>query len=662
LKGLLLLIVAAVLWGGVVPCGAAREDNLALFNLRPINFEAMGYDGEILYALISALESDKTIVLMPRREMEEILYQKGIVQSDDPDAIAEAGRALGIRFVLFGNVAAKSARILAELNLMDVQNSRVVRSWNYSFTGRDDILSVIPEFAEELSRTIKDSCRHVVAAPRRDPGLPDIRIENFKTRSEGKKVVLRWRFDPSDPIIGFHVYRSDSMGGPFQFLGRTNRNRFEDHRIKMGSTYYYRLGILLVDGREIKSELCEIRNAGEKLPYPPLVLSAKGYIRRAEIKFVPSLLNDQDDFDIRSYRIYRKRTQGGAWRNINEISSKMSSQTELGYRVEDTAGLEDGLVYMYAISSVDEHERESPLSESIAVTTVRCPTLRAASQNLLRRAVLEWDAVETVGGYYLYRRVSPEEWTRIAKIRGRDEVRFEDRRDLEDGQTYQYRITAYDAGGETGPSNTVDVHVKDLPRPPGDLSAKSGLVKSVELSWTPREDPDIGGYAIYRGLDPAQMQQIAKIKGYTKNSYLDKGRAYSPLADGTDYYYAVSSYNLFGAEGELSMAVQAATKPRPSRVSGISLRTVSRGEGQGAVVVEWDASPERDMAYYILYRSKGGGRWSKVAEVDAGSNFFEDADLKAGAYYRYRIVAVDADDLESDPAESEEVKSPLVEK
>ena len=82
----------AILWAILIAVGLgsttvskAQQNALAIFNLTPTNMEAMGYDGEILYALISVLERDKSIELIPRREMEEILFQEGLVQGGDTE-------------------------------------------------------------------------------------------------------------------------------------------------------------------------------------------------------------------------------------------------------------------------------------------------------------------------------------------------------------------------------------------------------------------------------------------------------------------------------------------------------------------------------------------------------------------------------------------------
>lgn len=58
-----------------VPEAAGQSNALAILTFRPLKMDAMGYSGEILYTLISVLERDGRIQLMPRRETEERLFQ-----------------------------------------------------------------------------------------------------------------------------------------------------------------------------------------------------------------------------------------------------------------------------------------------------------------------------------------------------------------------------------------------------------------------------------------------------------------------------------------------------------------------------------------------------------------------------------------------------------
>jgi fibronectin type 3 domain-containing protein len=640
-----------------VPAFGAGQSDLAILNLRPTNLEAMGYDGEILYALISELEKEKTIALMPRREMEDTLFNAGLVQGDSPELALQAGKALAINFVLFGRVSKKMGRIDADLNLMDVQNGRVVKEWQRSFTGRDDIISGMPVLASELVNFVKYRSRtpSAVAPAPKAADLPGVTIENLQAKSLGKKVVLTWKSELSQPIAGFHVYRSEHQNGPYQFLGKTDQNLFEDTKIKRGVSYFYRIGILDRSGREVKDrQTVEVKNAGERAPHPPLLMGATPYIRRAEIKFVPSLLNDQEKFKIKQYKVYRKKSTAEAWEHLSTVRAKTSSQSGFGFTVMDDNDLADGESYLYAVASIDRKGRESARSDPLTVLTTARPKLSVFKDGLLRKVVLSWESIAGVEGYAVYREEKPKTWAMVGRVKGSETKQFTDDKDLEDHKTYRYYLTAYDSSGETGPSDIVHAGTKELPAPPSDVYPKSDMVRSVLLSWIPVEDPDVGGYAIYRGTGRDDLKRVAKVKGYKTGSYLDKDKTAFPIEDGAFYYYAVAGFNLFGAEGAPSPYEIARTKPSPGPVKGVkAAAAVDR------IAVEWALNAESDISGYMIYRSRNNGSFSRLETVSPRQTSYDDMDLKPDTTYRYRVIAQDKDGLESDPVDSDAVSSPV---
>ena len=648
-----LLLIAAVMVLGVRPPVAAAKNVLALFNLRPTNMAAMNDSGEILYALISSLEKAKGVEVMPRREMEEALFQAGQVQSDDPDLVAKAGRILGIDYVLFGTVTAEAGAVVSRLMLMDVQQGAVSREWQRRFASREAILSGIAGFADELVRVIvsRPMAPQGTAAAAAGPG-----IEALAAEAVEKAVNLSWQVTAGVPASGFHVYRAETAGGPYLFLGATDQPRYSDGAVTAGVTYHYRIGLLTAGGREVKDgRTASATFTGAPRPYPPLIMAATGQIRRATVKFVPSLQNEQAHFTIGAHRLYRRQGQAGAWTAVATIDSKQKSEFELAYTVVDAGPLEDGASYQYAVTGVDRSGRESPMSDPATVTVVDRPVLSVTGQDLLRAVDLGWTPLENVAGYRIYRRADDaKDWQRIGEVRGAENRAYTDHRDLLDGRSYHYRLTAYDDSGETAPSPEVAARTKDLPPPPGNLAAQGGQVRQVAISWTPLADPDVAGYAVYRGSDAEHLEPITKVRGVQSGGYLDKGSPFTPLADGTRYFYAVESYNRFDAAGPLTPVLEVVTKPRPAAVSGLTAEA-----GADHIALAWQPNPENDIQAYLIWRSRDGGGWAKLQQVDAGTRAFRDPDLKPGSMYRYRIVAEDRDGLQSDPIDSAAVSSPL---
>ncbi len=646
---LYLVLAAASASGG--------QDSLALFTLTPTNMEAMGYNGEILGVLIQALEQEKKIEIMPRRDMEAALFNAGMVQSSDPEVVAKAGKILGINFILFGQVTKKGTSINAEIKLLDVQKQDVMKTWKRRFSSREAIVDRVPAFARDLTDTILNRDQYAVTLKAAGLAAPTLEISNLKAVGNGRQVEISWQTDPTMPVVGYQVYRASSLAGPYQFVGKTDQTRYVDSTATQEVAYHYSIGILDGTGREVKSVMtAQVINSGVKQPYPPLVLGGEGFIRRTRIKFVPSLQNDQGKFKIVTYRIYRKPEQGGDWQLNREVKAKKGSGANIAFEVEDREKLADGKTYMYGLSSVDKRQVESALSDPLRITTVRRPVLALEKDNLLRENRFSWQALERVGGYRLYRNNGDGQWMRIGTNSRADNTTYTDKKgELLDGRIYAYHLTAYDnQKGETGPSNTIRAKTKDLPVFPGSLKAQTNLVKSVQLTWDPVSDPDVTGYSIYSGTRPESLKRIAQIRGGQKNSHLDKGSGFDKLADGTTYYYAIESYNPFKVAGSVSPVVKATTKFRPVKV-----RSLTTTAGADHIQIKWDPNPEPDVKAYLLYQSKNGGGWSKLKTLAASQLNYRDSELRPEAAYRYRIIVEDRDGLKSDPVDGPEVMSPL---
>ncbi len=649
-----LVILCLVL---TAPLASGGQDSLAIFNLTPTNMEAMGYNGEILGVLIQALEQEKKIDIMPRRSMEEALRNAGLVQSNDPDVVTQAGKVLGINFILFGQVTKTGASINAEIKLMDVQKQDVMKTWKRKFSGREAIADRIPEFARDLTEAIVNRDQFAISLEAAGLAAPTLEISKLKAVGTGKQVEISWESDPAQPAVGYHVYRASNLAGPYQFVAKTDQTRHVDSTISKGVVYYYRVGILDGTGREIKSDLtAKVLDSSVKQPHPPLVIGGEGFIRRTHIKFVPSLQNDQGKFIIVTYNVYRKPGQAGEWQLIQEVEAKRGSGSNIAFEVEDREKLEDGKTYTYGLSSVDKKKVESALSDPLKITTVKRPLLSLEKDNLLRENRFNWQTLESVDGYRLYRKNGDGQWERIGYNSRPDKIAYTDKKGkLIDGQIYEYHLTAYDnQKGETGPSNTVKAKTKDLPPFPEKFKARGNMVKSVQLTWDPVNDTDVGGYNIYSGSNPDSLKQIGDVRGHTKNSYLDNGPGFNKLADGTTYYYAIESYNLFKADGSVSPVAKATTKFRPVKAKGLTATA-----GADHILVKWEQNPEPDIKTYLLYQSKNGGGWSKLKALEPSQLSYRDSELRPAASYRYRVIVEDKDGLISDPVDGQDIMSPL---
>ncbi|MFW5837733.1 MAG: hypothetical protein ACOCVM_06970, partial [Desulfovibrionaceae bacterium] len=620
--GLAAALLAPVAWAS----GAAAKGHvrLAVLSPHPVNIQAVGDDAEVLYSMISALERAGSgyLDIMPRREMEEKLNQAGLSQGRDHKSALAAGRVLSVQYVLYGEVEKRGPSIQARLRLLNVGEGREAASWNTVFDGY-----------RAIGPGCKDLAREAVAAMKRGPSpevlarkaAPAVQVSRFRAESVGDDVRLSWSFNRADPVAAFVVYRSSSEQGPFQKLGESRKGMFMDENARKGAAYYYKLGARLRSGREVEiGQLAQVKDVGEKMPAPPLVLEAKPGVRRASITFAPALQNVQNNFGIKEYRLHRRLKGETEFEPVPEARIE-SSKKELAWVAVDETGLKDGAAYEYVLTSMEEGGKESPPSDAAAVALPGKPDLSAAMDGLLRKVVLAWRPVDGVEGYYLYRRAKGGSFERVASVPA-GVTRYADVSDLGDGLTYEYALTGFDEQGETGRCESVAARTKPKPPAPEGVSAASGMVKAVKVTWRPSPDEDVGGYHVYRGQGSGRGR-IATVRGHDAGEYLDKGTLpFDPLDDGTLYYYAVSAFNTYKAEGEASPAVSARTKPLPRPVRGVRLEAL----GPERIRISWEKNPEEDIAAYVISHYRIKGIWTQAATAGPDKNSFVEDDMSPG--------------------------------
>ncbi len=227
--------------------------------------------------------------------------------------------------------------------------------------------------------------------------------------------------------------------------------------------------------------------------------------------------------------------------------------------------------------------------------------------------------------YFVYRASSPDgSYERIGKTGDRDKTRYVDENSssnrLSDNTTYYYKVSAINSlKNESALSPPVAGTTAGAPLPPSGLSAKSGLIRSVDLAWEKHKNDGIAGYKIYRSQSPESGGElIAELKDNNKTEYADYGggsKASPRLSDKTQYYYSISAFSPYKFEGERSKAVGAVTADKPAAPTNFE----ALGWQAKKVPLTWDKSEDENVRGYYIYRSENEeGPYEQIAEIKGG--------------------------------------------
>ena len=205
------------------------------------------------------------------------------------------------------------------------------------------------------------------------------------------------------------------------------------------------------------------------------------------------------------YRVYRD--------NVLQATRSTTSYS-------DTTAL-NGSSYTYSVKAYFSDDSETGLSIIQITLSPNAPTSLKVSAND-NSASLSWNSSFGADGYRIYRSGS-----RIAEV---DTLLSYQDSSANNGSTYAYQISSYNAGGESPKSSEVSVTL--IPSIPTNLAATTAY-QEVILSWS--ESPGATSYNIYRDGDGNA------IGSSDSTSYTDAG-----VSNDNTYSYSVSAVNSSG--------------------------------------------------------------------------------------------------------------------
>jgi hypothetical protein len=201
--------------------------------------------------------------------------------------------------------------------------------------------------------------------------------------------------------------------------------------------------------------------------------------------------------------------------------------------------------------------------------------------------------------------------------------------------TYNYRVRAYNSGGDSAYSNTVSATTPApaLPAPPSNLTATPQSTSQVNLSWTDMANNE-DGFKIERclGAGCSNFAQIATVSSNV-TSYPNNG-----LSASTAYSYRVRAYNS-GGDSSYSNTASTTTPaaPTPPAAPG-NLTAASASMNQ--INLSWtDNSTNEDGFKIERCSGVGCSNFAQIAVVSANVIGYLNNGLSASTAYSYRVRA-----------------------
>ncbi|SMP61713.1 fibronectin type III domain-containing protein [Anoxynatronum buryatiense] len=259
------------------------------------------------------------------------------------------------------------------------------------------------------------------------------------------RVTLAWK-DKSDNEKGFIIERKTGSGSYSEVATvKSNTTSYTDTRLSNNTTYTYRVQAYNDDGRSEYSN--ELKVTTGLTPEKPTALSVT-LVAANSIKIE---WKDNSDNET-GFKIERK-IGNGSYSEVATVKSNTTTYTN--------TGLQNRTEYTYRVRAYNETGNSAFSNEISAVTGLvpEAPDQLTVTSEETYQISLAWrDRSSNEDGFILERKTSTGSFTKVATLSANTTVYID--RNLTGGQSYTYRIKAYNNSGESPVSNEVVARTK----------------------------------------------------------------------------------------------------------------------------------------------------------------------------------------------------------
>lgn len=284
-------------------------------------------------------------------------------------------------------------------------------------------------------------------------------------------------------VQGFKVYRGTAAGGPYvQVAGDPisslddTQTTFTDAGLAYATTYYYivKAWNYCATGGGLSAASAERSGTTLTAEGIPTAPSAVTLVSKTSDTITISWTDNSDNEA--GFYIYRKGPNVVEFAFLDRCA---------GTQYTDAAGLAASTTYQYKVSAYNDYG-ESAQSSALSVTTDAAPAVPTAPTLLVATSVdegtilLAWrDNATTETGYKVYRGLATASCNEVVATLPAGTIQHYDDYDLDPNTTYYYVVRAYNAGGDSAPSNEASATTAD---------GIQAISRSLAVDLDPRND------------------------------------------------------------------------------------------------------------------------------------------------------------------------------
>jgi len=338
---------------------------------------------------------------------------------------------------------------------------------------------------------------------------------------------------------------------------------------------------------------------------------------------------------------------GWADTSNNEIGFKVERATPTGNFTEigvtaanaisfNNTSLTCDTTYLYRVRAYN-HNGSSAYSNVITASTKPClepPTNLQATATSTTSIKLTWtDASDNENGFRIERALSGStSWTQIAQVAANTSTYTNT--GLTCSSTYQYRVFAYDAIGDSMPSNIASENT--VVCAPSSLTLTPMSQKRLRLTWVDNS-PNEDGFRVLR-WNGSSWTQIGQV-GSNVTSFEDY-----PLSCSTSYQYRVLAF-VTARDTDWSSLYQYSSASGSTKTCGVPPQVtglLAAARSISSIQLSWNDILDDETSYRIERSPNGSSDWTLVGTTQADMITFVNYELTNGTTYYYRVAGVNS--------------------
>jgi len=221
----------------------------------------------------------------------------------------------------------------------------------------------------------------------------------------------------------------------------------------------------------------------------------------------------------KSYYVYRKGPGETSWKKVSTVTKNIYTDKNV----------KAGKTYKYTVRAYNGSILSAYYKSGWSIKRLAAPSLKSAT-NYASGITVKWGKVTGASSYNVYRKIKgTSNWTKIATTK---KTSYTDKTGVS-GKIYVYTVRAV-SGSSISTYIAKGITIERLTRP--SLKSVKSSKSGVTLTWG--QVTGATGYLVYRKTGSGSWEQIAKVSGRTKTSYVDK-----TAKKGKTYTYTVRAYS-----------------------------------------------------------------------------------------------------------------------